>query len=397
MIKGWRTLIRKIPTFLALPATALVVVVIRLLSPLVLIRFGAIESRRLGHFAANTELYLCERDVGRHPRRAVDIFFHLSPVCNRQLKKMWDRTLHVSRFAKWPCGLISRLPGFGSHLIPMPVHRDIHGILARTPAHLSFTPEEECLGRAALVDLGVPEGVPFVCFFARDSAYLDSELAHANPTGSWRYHDYRDSCIQNQVVAVEKLTRQGYFAIRMGAVVKSAMDTANPMIIDYAVKSRTDFLDIYLGANCLFFLGDFSGVTAIPMVFRRPSVCVNLIPLTQFPNWGPDDLFIPKKLWLREERRFLTFREILDSDVGWFLDSGDYDQRDIEAIENTPEEITAVAEEMDQRLKSEWQTTKEDEELQRRFWAFFKSSDLHGVFLSRIGAEFLHENLELLN
>lgn len=70
---------------------------------------------------------------------------------------------------------------------------------------------------------------------------------------------------------------------------------------------------------------------------------------------------------------------------------------DIEIIDNTPEEITTLVMEKDQRLKGEWQTTKEDEELQRRFWALFKPSELNQVFLSRIGAEFLCQNRELLD
>ena len=65
-------------------------------------------------------------------------------------------------------------------------------------------------------------------------------------------------------------------------------------------------------------------------------------------------------------------------------------------MENTPEEITALAVEMDERLKGTWQTAEEDEELQRRFWALFKPGALQGAFLSRIGTEFLHQNRELL-
>ena len=68
----------------------------------------------------------------------------------------------------------------------------------------------------------------------------------------------------------------------------------------------------------------------------------------------------------------------------------------IEVIENTPEEILAVAVEMDERLKGIWRTTEEDEELQRRFWSLSKPSELNRVFVARIGAEFLRQNRELL-
>ena len=373
----------------------LVVLTVRALRPLVLVRFGPLRSERLGHFTANTELYLCERDAGMHSLRTFDIFYHASPVCNQQLKKMWDCTLHVSRFARPVDRLNRRLPGGENHVVPMPSDRDIHGLLTHTQAHLSFTPEEERLGRAALRELGIPDDTSFVCFYARDSAYLDTVLPRS--VGIWRYHDYRDASIENFIPAAEELVRRSYFAIRMGAIVKAALTTTNPMIIDYATKSRTDFLDIFLGAKCRFFIGSASGAIIISMIFRRPIAWVSYVPLEYAPTWGANDLLIPKKLWLREERRFLTFREIIESGVGRFLITEQYEQLGIEVIENTPEEITALAVEMDERLKGTWQTTEEDEELQRRFRSLFKSSELHGVFLSRIGSEFLRQNQELLD
>ena len=377
------------------PSALLVVFLARVLRPLVVIRFGRFESNRIGHFAANTEIYLCERDAGIHGRRVLDIFYHISPICNHQLKKMWDRTLHVSRFAPYLDKLNRHIPGGEKHVIPMSWDRDIHGVLERIPAHLSFSPEEERLGQAALRELGVPEGTPFVCFYARDSAYLDAVY----PTSrNWQYHDYRDSCIHNYVLAAEELSRRGYFAIRMGAIVKEVLNTTNPRIIDYATNSRTYFLDIYLSAKCLFFLCSTGGINAVPRIFRRPVVYVNFIPLgpEHLLTCAPGSLFIPKKLWLRDERRFLTFREILDSGAGRFLRNELYEQLGVEVMENTPEEVTALAVEMDERLKGTWQTTEEDEELQRRFWSLFKPNELNGVFLSRIGAEFLRQNRELL-
>ena len=92
----------------------------------------------------------------------------------------------------------------------------------------------------------------------------------------------------------------------------------------------------------------------------------------------------------------MTVGEIINSGVGRFLYTEKYENMGIELIENTPEEILDVVDEMDQRLKGTWQMAEEDEELQMRFWSYFKSSDLHGVICSRIGAKFLRQNKELL-
>jgi len=52
------------------------------------------------------------------------------------------------------------------------------------------------------------------------------------------------------------------------------------MIIDYASYNQcTDFIDIYLGAKCQFFISSAMGIDAIPMIVRRLSVFIYFIPL----------------------------------------------------------------------------------------------------------------------
>jgi hypothetical protein len=51
---------------------------------------------------------------------------------------------------------------------------------------------------------------------------------------------------------------------------------------------------------------------------------------------------------------------------------------------------------MDSRLNGTWVNSPEDDELQKRFWSLFRSSQYHGTIVSRIGADFLRENRALL-
>lgn len=391
-------LIRNSLLILMTPVLSVMVLFVRLCRPFALIRFGELPSSRMGHFAANTEIYLCERDSGVHGRRLFDIFYINSPVCNRQLKKMWSRTICISSFARG-LDLVNRvLPGGDKHKIKwVNRDRDVHGLLESTEAHISFTPEEERTGASLLEKFGIGRETPFICFHSRDAVYLDTVFPKGyGSTASWHYHDYRDSDIKNFIPAAEELTRRGYVAVRTGAIVKEKLETENPGIVDYTTGHRTDFLDIFLGAKCHFYLGDSCGFHAIPMIFRRPLAIVNMIPVEYAPTWFSRSIFIPKKLWLCKERRFLTFREILESGIGRFLDSRQYEESGIEPVENTPEEIAALAIEMEQRLKKEWRTSEDDERLQRRFWALFKPSGINKVFRSRVGAEFLRQNKEML-
>ena len=123
----------------------------------------------------------------------------------------------------------------------------------------------------------------------------------------------------------------------------------------------------------------------------------NYVPLEYAADWGPDCLLLPKKFWLRDQKRFQTFQESLDSGLWLFRFREQYDEFGVDLVENTPEEITAVAIEMEERLKGTWQTTEEDEELQERFWQLFKFMDVDQTLASRFGANFLRENRDLLN
>jgi len=396
---GVTVLLAKILRFVILVLVVPIAAIVWLLRPLVLIRFGRLLSQRIGHFAGNTELLLCERDAdlsGGGPK--YDFFFHTAPVCNQQLKVMWERVLQVTPFAEYLYSLNCLVPWGSPHVLPLGLakqdDRDVYGLLEHTGPHLSFSQGEERSGWSSLKQMGISEQTPFICFHARDSEYLSRWESEAN----FHYHDYRDSSINNYVLGVEELTRRGYLAVRMGAVVKDKLHPTNSMMIDYAANGgRTDFLDIFLGAHCKFFISSGTGIDAIPMIFRRPTMFVNFVPLEYGRYWDPFHVFIPKKHWLRGEGRFLAFREILESGVGRFLQAEKFEQRGIKLIENTPEEIKAVAIEMDERLRGNWKTTPEDEKLQQRFWSLFKPSELNQVFRARIGAEFLRENRELLD
>lgn len=394
-------LVRRAALLLGMALMLLPLLVIRLLRPLVTVRFGRLDTHGLGGFTAIPEIYLCERDAGMYGGRVLDLFCHTRQVCNEQLKKMWDRRLRVWPFVSPLMRLNGFIPGGEAHLVPWHPEEDIHFLLGVTPPHVSFTRQEERRGAEELERLGVPAGNPFVCFHARDSAYLKTVF----PAGDLSNHDYRDSSIENYLPAVEELAARGYYCLRMGAIVESALPAANQRVIDYANAGRTDFMDMYLGGTCDFFIVSATGMNGIPLLFRRPIVLVNLIPLDCSSTWVPGQLLIPKKLWSREKGRYLTFSEFLArvtefrQENNRILVGHNYAASGIDVVENTPDEISAVCLEMDARLKGTWETTEEDEELQERFWSLFEQGAMKSKdeFLVRIGAEFLRQNRELLD
>jgi putative glycosyltransferase (TIGR04372 family) len=384
-----------------------VVIFIRLAAPLVVFRIQDMMGERIGHFAGNMEIYLCELDSGiGRPRNKliIDIFSYISgPPCNKQLAKMW-----VDKIRIWPSWLMRPIyllncyiPGGSIHEIETSQEEcDIYGLMTRYPAHLKFTSQEKENGKKFLQDIGVGNS-PFVCLIVRDSAYLEKHL----PRKSWYYHDYRDSDIQDYLLAAEELTKRGYFVIRMGSIVHSAMETDNPSIINYATNGmRSDFLDIYLGAKCKFCISTSTGFDAIPVIFRKPVAFVNMNPLGRLPTFVKGFVAISKRLYSNDSCKELTLSELFSIDGLSLCGRLDcYILNNIKLIQNTPEEIKDLVIEMDERLNGTWIPHKDDIMLQKKFWGTFPfdtllkdGKPLHGKIRGYFSAKYLRDNREWL-
>lgn len=372
-----------------------IIVIMLLFRPVILIRVGSTSSQRIGHFILNTYYYLCERDAGLHPEKIFDVFFLGAQVSNYHVQKMIEKQVRIwnlTRFAYIALNYWKRLfPLLEQHMIETSA-RDRFGIFENSNRRYSFTQKEEEEGESFLRNMNIKNN-NYVCAIARDSEYLKRWI----PQFDFAYHDYRDVDIDTYVPALEYLVSRGHYVFRMGSAVRKGLTVSNPMIIDYAVNGmRTDFLDIFLSANCKFIISSGTGLDSVSKVFRRPILYVNFVPLEYIHGECSYDLTILRKIWIKDKKRFMTFREILDSGVGKFLHLEDYQKNNLEIIDNTSDEIQIATVEMNNRLNMTWITSEDDEELQRIFWSLFKPSEANRVFHSRIGADFLRQNQELL-
>lgn len=380
---------------LVLPFAFLAVVVIRLLGHWGLfIRFGELWGNRIGHLAANTEVYLCQKDAGLHP--GIHIWLNNQPVCNEQLMKMWGRVLTIDQtgFFKMVRLVNSFFKGHQKYQVePVQLDRDIFNHLEKTQPHLQFTAEEEAKGEAQLREWGIPEGAKWVCLIVRDGAYLP-ELG---------YHSFRDSDIGVYSVAIQALAERGYYIFRMGAKVGLPLQTYHWRAFDYATNGmRSDFMDIYLAAKCEFCVSTGTGLDAIPYIFRKPICYVNYVPTEYLFTFYLNSLAIWKHHYKDGKR--MTFPEIIGSGAGQFFRADEFEEAGITLRGNTPEEIRdLVIEHVDRSMhvrsmNNYWQEmySFEDEERQREFWKSFPRSfspynnkPLHGEIRMRIGREFL--------
>ena len=388
----------KLKLFFILVLAVPIVLLVHSIRPIKLIRFGSLRSNRVGQFAINTELYLSAREIGLGKRNTLDLFWCPEPISNYQLKKMWGRCLKIYRFVKYLDRINRMIPWGTTHSVTMPegykfIARDTDGLLTLTKPHISFTKQETLKGIDSIKRIGIEGDSPYVCFLGRDSTYLNT----IEPNKDWDYHSYRDFDINDILEAAEYLSLKKMFSIRMGSITKKPLISNNPMIIDYATNYRTDFLDIFLTANCKFFVSCGTGIDTVADIFRRPVAHINFLPLEGIHSWYQNGLTIPKKIWSSKESRLLTFKEIIESGVGRFLQTKQYNEFGLKIIDNTPTEIAELVCEMEQRLTGVWVPDQDDEELQQCFWSLFQKSELHGTIKARIGTSYLRDNIDLLS
>lgn len=370
------------------PFALLVIAFVRLVRPLILIRFGEICSFRLGHLAANTELYLCQKDASG--LRSIDLFAHTGRIANRQLAKMFGRVMWIdpTRFASLVMTVDRRFRGWERHHAePLQYDRDITNQMEKTPTHLKFTRSEIKRGERERRAMGIPDDAKWVCLIARDKRYLTSI--------GWdtSYHDYRDTDIKNYRQAALMLAERGYYVLRMGQVVNEEFGLEHPRVIDYATSGmRSDFMDIYLGAHCAFCVSNGTGFDAVPAIFRRPVCYVNIAPIEYAPTWM-DSLFIWKHHYKDGKR--LTMPEIIRAYGGQALSTERYAALGITLEENSPQEICDLAEEMANKVEGIWRGGIVE---QIRFWQKFPHSispyngrPLQGKIRMRVGAKFLRQ------
>ena len=387
-----------------------ILIIIRLISPIFIIRFGELISSRIGHLAANTELYLCEKDskINIPNKPYIDIFYLKDkPYCNKFLIKKWDEILHI--FPKWiihPINTLNNIIPFGNdHKIGNNTQgdRDVLNLLDKHEPHIILTRNEEKMGQTILNKMGISLNSRIVCLLVRDSSYLKTKI----PNGNWDYHNYRDSDIENYLLAAEYLAEKGFFVVRMGKEVIKPLVSNKTGIIDYASsKYVSDFMDIYLGAKCTFCISTGAGWDAVPAwLFRKPTIFTNLVPFGYLPTFSDKFLLTTKRHYSQILKRDLTVSEIYRFGVYNFLHTSSYIDKQLDLIENTPEELKDVVIEMIEYINLEMHENISEELISKDFWKLYSELDytfstdnfLHGKLKSRFSNSYLKNNQQWIN
>jgi putative glycosyltransferase (TIGR04372 family) len=349
---------------------------------------------RIGHLSTDPGIFVKRRKLGMDGWSFGVLICPRGVAANECLLDYWRRYITVVQ-SPLLTPLFTRLTRFKyleydarTHAInETSPHIEVERRWNRGRALLRLTDGHRREGRAVLERLGVPYDAEFVCIHCREPGFSPSDDDS---------QAYRDSNIENYASTIAELTARSIWCIRMGGPTTRPL-APRDKLIDYAhSNARSEQMDIFLPAACKFFLGGSSGLIFVANVFGRATGSSNHAPLSTVVSFGPEDVAIPKLLYAEAEGRYLTFAEAFSSDAGNLRYQNLYQERGLRTIENTADEIRAVAMEMLERAEGRAHYTRKDEELQARFKSLMRPGHYSYGGVTRVGRDFLRKYEHLL-
>jgi putative glycosyltransferase (TIGR04372 family) len=255
------------------------------------------------------------------------------------------------------------------------------------PPLFSLSTKERAIFRKRMEQIyGLPEDAWFVLLHVREPGFHSSWHKHHAGT--------RNADIQSYSSVVDFVISQGGWVVRGG---DPSMTPFSPheRVIDYATSpSRSPEMDIYLCADCAYFVGTNSGFSLVPPAFGKRCALTNWSPIG-IPNWYLDDIYIPKLVRKVSENRLLTYGEMYDSFAGWSQFARDFKKSDFVIVENSAEDLRETVEELHEEVfeKTHGPALEDRQRLER----FNEISLARGGYVgSRMSYRFLKKYQQLL-
>ena len=324
---------------------------IRLLRPLLLVRFGTIRCDRIAHFFWECcEIHFKQRNKNFY---SLDLYWIRKNNANSAIAKLISRNVKVFNIVEWVDKWNHKVPGGQKHSISDHFNswRDFSGKITFTKNKLKLTASEIEFCYKWLKAKGWQPGQPFVILLVRDSAFLSNDRTVQNYINGkdLSYHNYRDTNIEDYQLAVNWLVNKGIFVIRAGKIMHSPLNFQHENFLDYPFcDDQDDLLDVFFFSKCNFCITTGTGPDLISLYYQIPRLLINTLPLLLIQRTGCDTI-IPKKLINEKDKTELSLTEYLNAS---FTNTTDYEINQISYIENSPYENLIYVKEFYNRIKS---------------------------------------------
>ena len=374
-------------------------ILLRVLRPIVTIRFRNLPADEIGPLTVVSQHYLRIKET-QQKKRQLD-FWYLKDsvkVSNDYMLNFVKSQVkvHSSRFIELVAAISEKLPGAQHHQIESEIRITL---LEGVGKKLKLPQKDRDSSSEYVKKIGIDPQKEFIALMVRDGAYK-SDIVQANTQVRTDKEIYRNQDVNDYLQVAEKFASMNVQIVRMGAKVERPFTSNSPLIIDYASTGmRTEAADIYLASECAMCISTNLGFDHIAAMSGKLRVITNQALIIQASTlFYSTDVFILQRFIERSSGRLLTLSESLQfaeiRNLDWYHKVID---RGLDFVRNTPEEILEASLEGWQRSKGQWVDSPEGLELQAKYWHIYDTffPEHKDRFLNgrpHVGASFLRNN-----
>ena len=129
-----------------------IVLIVRLMRPLIHIRFGKLRADRIGHYVYEYALMIAESELNNN--KTIDLLYTHYPLCNEQLNKMIRRRSFVRNWVKYLFLWNKGIPFGEKHNVQNNIDldsRDLGGWLEKSNVYFHKREKQRAKKRKALI------------------------------------------------------------------------------------------------------------------------------------------------------------------------------------------------------------------------------------------------------
>ena len=376
-----------------------IVIIVRIISPILIIRWYCTKSTRIGHYCDDIHMSLAMKEQKINflsKRKYIDIFYDRTSVCNKQLQKMWRRSGKIFFLPNWLMDPINNVCEYlidpiitskGLHYLgyyydpkkllsnkAVPLNNvDTFNSIDKTDKPVSFFDSEILEGNNILEKIGINKNDEYVVLALRGNDYLKNKYPNINWTRHSQRHSHRDTNIDYFHKTINVLTNKKLKVILIGSGVPENLSINNQNMINYENSEyKSEFMDIFLFSknNCKFVISSISGIDSVGLLFHKPILEVGVIPFSYARTFSKYYNFIFKKYYSKTLDRYLTMKEIFE--LGLSQISGNELTDEIEFIHPNEEEILNSTIELLNKINNNFISDVKAKDLQEKFSKMYK-------------------------
>lgn len=330
------------------------------------VKFGNISPYRIGHLVGELSLWHLENLEKK--KDYFEIWYVHKNACSKFFVKKIKHKIKISNsFLIKVLHDVFKKFNKNEYIIDPPKYgeRDLNGLIYKNDKIINFSKKEIDLGNSLLEKIGISKNQEIVCICIRDNHFFKNSV----PDFAWERYEFKNSNIENYNKAINYLNTKNIAVVRMGAGSEKSWSMTGNINIDYSLsKLRQSFLDFFLIYRAKFVVMNGTGFYWVPYVLKKPIVMADFIPIGSICSYIPNSIHIFKHIYSNQKKRNLMLDELFSDEFNFVYGSDKYKQRNLEIVDNSPDEIFECVKEMNKKIDGEWENTGEHQTNQKLFW-----------------------------